>query len=218
MILQWHEAQKGPGYYWKFERDCESKGHIIEVYEDGSWGFVGSEQEYLFDPEIHSRYYFVMASPPDIKELLAQHSFSGLRDFQHANNDSKFPEKVEGYWRHSKDPEEQPTSMRRAYVEEVAGFPWPVIWEIPEFDKQEFINRLADVEDELATMSRYRGISMCRINKVSRGCAEYAYGGWRWPEGLIEYIRLGVPPSRAFYAFIMGIEEENCKYLPTYNR
>jgi len=220
MILKWYEAKKEMGFYWEFER-LGGPGTIIQVFDDGMWGFIGSEEAHFFDEESHGSNYYVKAVQPDIEQMLSQLSYSGLRNFHNANEKSKFPEKVEGYWRqHDVIPTYtgEKCNMKNFIARDGSEYPWPVVWEIPEFDKQLFIDHLADTEDNLAEVKKYRGFSICRLTGANRGCNEYEYGGWRWPGGFIEYVRMGVPPSRAFYAFIMQVEEENCKYLPTYNR
>uniref|UniRef100_A0AB39CDW7 Uncharacterized protein n=1 Tax=Pseudomonas phage HRDY3 TaxID=3236930 RepID=A0AB39CDW7_9VIRU len=221
-ILKWQEIVGKPGFYWMFNLDG-SEGTLIEVgYRDhDTISFVGLEQEELLCGDVHGKYHFVKQEMPDIKGQLVIDVFAQQRQFQHSNGDSYFPPMIEGYWRqHDVIPTYtgEKCNMKNYIARANAECPWPVVWNIPEFDKQEFINRLADIEDEKAAETRYRGMSICRLTGADRGCNEYEYRGWKWPGGFIEYVRLGVPPSRAFYAFIMGVSEEDCKYLPTYNR
>lgn len=209
-VLKWYEV-KTPGYYWEFCEDGST--NIISVYND-SYSYTGNEQTFAFSEDDATNKYVLIEVPVlPVADYAVGYSYAEL-EHQRNNSDSRFPENVEGYWRMSVEPNNRPPG---SYAAEVATYPWPYIWEIPEYDKQAFINRLADVED-LADKKLYRGFSICRITGVNRGNAEYTYKGWAWPNGYIEYVRLGVPPSRAFYAFIMGVPESDCMWLPTYGR
>jgi len=221
-ILKWYELKGNPGYYWLFNQKGEKD--VVRVC-DGIYPcqltYTGYDGIFEVCEEDHAGCDFVLIEAPDISKQKKIDVFAQCRAFQHANGDSKFPEKVEGYWRQHED---VPTfvgagiNMLNRAAREGENYPWPVVWNIPEFDVQEFINRLADVEDTLAQEKRYRGCSLCRLTKVNRGNGEYEYKGWKWPSGLIDYVRMGVPVSRAFFALIMDVSEEDCKYLPTYNR
>jgi hypothetical protein len=219
-VLDWWEV-KEPGLYWLYiPKNSINYGSakIIEVHGDGSYSHIGLDGEFLFNEEHHSGYKYVKAEQPALP-VYDQYQEGNL-NHERNNGDSKFPFRVEGYWRQRELPVEHvgPGRHTAAFLDrQDAELPWPYIFQIPQYDKQEFINKLADIED-LAEESRYRGFSICRITGVNRGNCEYKYKGWKWPGGLIEYIRLGVPPSRAFYAFIMDVPQSECEWLPTYNR
>jgi hypothetical protein len=219
-VLNWWEV-KQPGYYWAISEENASNfagSEVIQVNSAGRFSHFGIEDEFQFSEEEHLDYKFVKIEAPVIPAPPAYQE--GFLNHGRNNGDSKFPRKVEGYWRSRETLIEHVGPGRHTanfMDKQNADLPWPYIWQIWQFPKQAFINRLADIED-LAEKHLYRGISMCRITGVSRGNAEYEYKGWKWPAGFIEYVRLGVPPSRAFYAFIMGETQAECLWLPTYNR
>lgn len=206
-ILKWFEIENVPGHYWDFEPGVDEPG-IIEIVGQGLYMFAGNEQAYDFaDSYATENHNFIRIVPTSLEDHWALHVFKQERRFELVNGDAEYPAGIEGFWRERED------------IGASEGMlPWPVLWEHKEFDKQEFINKLADVETHKATETNMRGKHFCRLSGIERGSYEYEYNGWTWPEGLIEYVRMGVLPSRAFYAFIMEVSEENCKYLPTYNR
>lgn len=214
-VLKWYDV-KAAGYYWMYLPDGTVES--IQVLHNGAYQYHGLEDDFWFSEEEHGEYQFIATEIPKLPVAPSGYQ-EGHLNHQRNNGDSKFPEKVEGYWRNRELQIEHvgPGRHTATFIDkQVAELPWPYIWQIPQFDKQEFINRLTDVED-LAEKVLYRGFSICRITGVNRGNAEYEYKGWKWPAGLIEYVRLGVPPSRAFYAFIMGVKPSDCEWLPTYN-
>lgn len=95
-------------------------------------------------------------------------------------------ERIEGYWRLSKDDEQ-------------SGLPWPV--PMPGWGELEFLLKLRKVEGEASSIG-YRGWSYSRLTGQMNGSKEYVHKGWRWPEGLGHYIEHGVRPSNDFVAFI----------------
>ena len=223
-MLQWYEV-KEPGYYWLLSP--EDRPAVVRLYDDRTYCYAGNEHEYSLDGEYpQSEYRFVkLVEPDEVGVAALQHATYSeqKRKFEALNATSKFPKRIEGYWRNK---EELPapiqsgrSSFRTHYEKEVSLYPWPVVMDIPEFDRQDFINHLVEIEEVLEQVL-YRGMSFCRLTGENRGCGEYEFNGWSWPAGYLEYIRLGVPPSRAFYNFIMG---EKAKYrvaaaLPSYNR
>ena len=150
--------------------------------------------------------------PIDHEAVLAWHRFHEL------NDNSKFPDKVEGYWRQMAviPPKDNlPGANVRHFINmDGAEFPWPVRLTPTGFDQDAFLIKLMALESTLNPL-RYRGISMNRLTGESNGCAEYEHDEWKWPEGFKEYIKNGVPPSRAFYSFVMGKDLDT---LPTYGR
>lgn len=95
--------------------------------------------------------------------------------------------------------------------------PWPVIFEVEGYDKDAFNHKLTLLQqlNPNLTTKMYRGVSLNRLTGEFNGNAEYELGGWVWPAGYIAYICMGVPPSRAFYEFVMGVDLPT---LPTYGR
>lgn len=214
-VLDWWEV-KQPGLYWVYLPNGDIE--IINVVANGDFTYTGIDDEFTFTSEEHAGYKFVRAEAPKLP-VYGQYQEGNL-NHERNNGDSKFPYHVEGYWRRRELMVEHTGPGRHTATfldRQDAELPWPYIFQIPQYDKQEFINKLADIED-VAEQERYRGFSICRITGENRGNCEYKYKGWKWPGGLIEYIRLGVPPSRAFYAFIMGCSQSECEWLPTYNR
>ena len=216
-VLDWWEI-KDKGLYWVYLPNGDIE--IINVAVNGVFTYIGIDDEFVFSSEEHAGYKFVKAEPPKLP-VPSQYQ-EGFLNYQRDNGHGfrTFPFHVEGYWRQREKMVEHvgPGQHVANFIDrQDAELPWPYIWHIPEFDIQLFINKLADIED-VAEVSRYRGFSICRITGENRGNCEYKYKGWKWPGGLIEYIRLGVPPSRAFYAFIMDVPQNECEWLPTYNR
>ena len=206
--LEWYDV-KGNGCYWKIDKETGDQ-KMIEI-ENGDVFYFGSEMADSFNGIYDADYLYVKVEPP---VLPSRSTYAQQKEkFDVLNRYSAFPEKVEGYWRQN----EQIDSIGK---QGETPLPWPVVIDLVEFDKQEFINNLADLEDDKAEENRYRGISMCRLQKVSRGNVEYRFQGWRWPGGLIDYIRMGVLPSRAFYQFVMGgrAKQHTFAALPSYNR
>lgn len=212
------------GYYWKFN-PVSGDSYVVDVRAETdymTYMFCGSECEQLLRDEHDC--LFIKIETPEFKELMPKINLTKQwEDHQRLNSDSRFPHRVEGYWRNSEVPptKAEPGKSMEFYNEsQTSSYPWPVVINLPGFDVQDFINHLADVEDDLAKEKRYRGFSICRLTGVNRGCAEYEYEGWKWPGGYLEYIRLGVLPSRAFYKFIMGDKAKTRMVflLPTYNR
>lgn len=215
-VLDWWEVKEA-GLYWMFVHNGDVE--IINVLHNGAYQYTGIEDDFWFNEEEHADYKFTKAEKPSLPNFNVIYQ-EGHLNHQRNNGDSKFPEKVEGYWRNRETLIEHSGPGRHTATfldKQNADLPWPYIWQIPVFPKQEFINRLADLED-VAEKKLYRGFSICRITGVNRGNAEYEHKGWKWPAGFIEYVRLGVPPSRAFYSFVMGVPESECEWLPTYNR
>lgn len=112
-----------------------------------------------------------------------------------------FQQNVEGYWRNSVtflEPEEGDKPV----------LPWPVADHIQGFDKDKFCSCLIAVE-RLAKRQLYRGLTMHRWTGVTLGNGEFWYKEWRWPDSYSVYVKDGVPPSRAFFQFIMKAYAEN---------
>ncbi len=97
---------------------------------------------------------------------------------------------IEGYWRQEMIPS-GPDSL-----------PWPVPMRIKNFQHFRFVKSLLSLQDK-ARVVAYRGFSLNRLNGEYNGSEEFSYKGWRWPEGLERYLRLGVPPSKEFAAFVL---------------
>lgn len=132
------------------------------------------------------------------------------------NAASAFPEKVEGYWRVSGVLTTEP---RSSYEAEQAKYPWPVPFQTPPegYDQDYFLDRLLALEaHEETKVVAYRGSSPHRLDDgKNNGNSEFERDGWHWPAGYRNYIKLGVPPSRAFYQFVTGNDLDT---LPTYGR
>lgn len=121
--------------------------------------------------------------------------------FEAINGRAKRRAKVEGYWRPS-------------FNKAMASLPFPVIMPVKGYNKTAFVNRLKALQKQ-AKKTVARGDAPNRWTGGSSGAAEYALDGWRWPGGLSYYLSAGVPPSRAFYKFVMG---KDLPALPTYGK
>lgn len=139
---------------------------------------------------------------------------SSYAEFLSLNANSHFPNNIEGYWRPAMMKPED-IEMGREGQMKSWEYPWPVIFSPEGFNKVLFIEKLEAMErSENTSKTLYRGISPHRLlQNQMNGNAEFENGGWRWPQGYKSYIELGVPPSRAFYKFVTGIE---CESLPKY--
>lgn len=141
------------------------------------------------------------------------------------NGDSSFPPKIEGYWR----PE---LKLPFNYGKTEAGqdfsywdhnkcwkYPFPVAIKIEGFGTPEFFEfmmLLREMQDSPFTEKQaYRGWSNSRLTNKQNGNSEYNRDGWKWPQGYMHYIALGVPPSREFYRFITTFDLPT---LPSYGR
>lgn len=122
----------------------------------------------------------------------------GLEVFEAVNAKCKFPRKVFGYWRRDID------------KSSVDTLPFPVKMPV-EYDKRAFLSKLRDAQRN-ARLDAYKGTSKHRWTGKCAGCKEYSLDGWKWPEAAITYIKSGVPPSKAFYKFIMGTELATLPY------
>ncbi|MEG0869483.1 MAG: hypothetical protein RSD49_06570 [Hafnia sp.] len=149
--------------------------------------------------------------PPALPEI----NQDPLGAYQTANRHAAFPIAVEGYWRPGPEaPAEGALSGVDSNSER--NYPWPVIFEPKGYEKTVFIALLKEMEASPFTERvLFRGISMNRLTNEPNGCAEYSRDGWTWPEGYLNYIKLGVPPSRAFYQFVTCIDLDT---LPDYGR
>lgn len=135
-----------------------------------------------------------------------------LEQWMAANEHSAFPPNIEGYWRTTLEVKPPPN----IFVQEQKALPFPVVYQPEGYDKVLFVVLLREMEKSPFTKSvAYRGISMNRLTGEMNGNREYERGGWKWPQGYINYMELDVPPSRAFYKFITTLD---CPSLPTYGR
>lgn len=125
--------------------------------------------------------------------------------FKMLNFQSAFEQYREGFWRtHETDNGEK-------------SYPWPVVMEdIPGFGPAERLKflQVLKVKQDMAQHVSFRGMEKNKLTGKSQGMGEYHLDEWVWNSRLEEYVLHGVPPSRYFYAFIMGKE---CLALPTYN-
>lgn len=129
---------------------------------------------------------------------------SGFSEYHNLNEGCAFPKHVEGYWRQHKENTSDEC------------LPWPVAFDVEGYDKIAFIGKLTLLQlSSDVKRNTYRGMSTNRLTGESNGNAEYELDGWAWPEGYIAYLALGIPPSRAFYKFVMGVD---LLTLPTYGR
>lgn len=100
----------------------------------------------------------------------------------------------EGYWKSSREPHlPMPVHMEAE---------WPL--------REAFLKRLSALEAR-ATVTRYRGFSLCRCCDAKNGNAEYTDEGvavsWTWPEGYKHYIAAhNVVPSVPFMLFVFDAE------------
>lgn len=218
-IYSWDRLTSG--FYWMYNsldfldvEMCEVRG--TEVM------FIGSDMYHSTD-EYQTQVFIKVEDAPVINaKVLEQINNAAFRRFHTVNQHSKFPRRIEGYWRQFEvipPKDNEPGANLRHYGNMMdAGCPWPVPMEVEGFEVQKFIEKLVDIETDFAKEMKYRGFSACRLTKENLGCAEFEYKGWKWPDGLAHYLRLGVPPSAAFYKFIMGADAVEGLMLPTYNR
>jgi hypothetical protein len=209
------------GYYWMFSSHDHTLEEMVQVAgtEVISFGTDIYQTTEQFQTQIFIK---VEDAPVITADILEQINNAAFRRFYTVNKDSKFPRHIEGYWRRAevtplKD-NEPGANVRHYTYTQYEGFPWPVPMEVEGFEVQKFIEKLVDIETDFAKEVRYRGCSECRLTRENLGNAEYEYKGWKWPDGLAHYLRLGVPPSAAFYKFIMGADAVEGLMLPTYNR
>jgi hypothetical protein len=226
-LLKYNELKPNTFYFMYPSHNLENVT-VIETESDGSFYMLANESAYQPDDAAGNIFEEIDGPrkltqddlvkfqdgyvPIDHDAVLAWHRFHEL------NDNSKFPYKVEGYWRSMAvipPKDDLPGANMRHYVNmQGAEFPWPVPVTPTGFDQDAFLIKLMALESTLKPL-RYRGISRNRLTGESNGCAEYEYADWKWPEGYKEYIKNGVPPSRAFYNFVMG---EDLDTLPTYGR
>lgn len=136
-------------------------------------------------------------------------------DFDRVNGESAFPDHIEGYWRQAVWPDKDKLSSN--YDRKVASYPWPVVFDVEGYNKDEFVGKLVMLKqlDPNANVVNYRGFSVHRITGAVNGIGEYVLYGWTWPTGYMAYLSMGVPPSRAFYKWVTG---EDLPALPSYGR
>lgn len=130
--------------------------------------------------------------------------YSGQEVQDNLNPKARILAKVltEGFWRET--PEQEIKSR----------LPFPVAYEVKGYNKQAFIVALDKKEGNVQIHSRSKQ-AVHRWTKRPNGSLEYVSDmNWRWPQGYMEYIKAGVPPSRQFYAYIMNKDLET---LPDYH-
>jgi len=151
----------------------------------------------------------------------------GLEWFTAINRNSVALEDHEGFWRGQVY---TPYSRNSQYRDD--ALPFPVAWEIEDFDYLDFAQRVRDLQNDSGTEEkRYRGVSAHRWHGGCNGNADYVRGSWRWPSGYTNYLTEQVPPSRKFYLWVMEQHAELfprkaklfdvyefAKRLPTYGR
>ena len=100
-------------------------------------------------------------------------------------------DKIEGYW-----------SLKGNPALDI--YPTPVPNVLTQ-DEANAVFKLIKRKEAGASVTRYRGMSMSRIDKKTVvGSMEYSRAGWRWPQGFAEhYVRdHRVKPTDAFLKFI----------------
>jgi hypothetical protein len=208
------------GYYWLYSDANDAEPCMVEI-SGTTLMFTGNSNDQSTS-EYQTQIFIRIDDAPKISRgILDQIAHAAFHKFHTVNQHSKFPFRIEGYWRRFEvipPKDELPGANVRHYSNmQDADCPWPVPMEIAGFNVQAFIEKLVDTED-LAKEVKYRGYSYCRLTNENLGCSEFEYKGWKWPDGLAHYIRLGVPPSAAFYKFIMGADAEDGIMLPRYGR
>lgn len=143
-------------------------------------------------------------------------------DWLAANENSAFPPNIEGYWRPALELPAEASAMQAGkdffYWDhnKIWKFPFPVVYMPEAYNQHLFLLLLEEMEKSPFTKkTAYRGYSKHRLTGESNGNSTYEREDWSWPEGYINYIKLGVPPSRAFYKFITTVD---CPELPSYGR
>lgn len=113
------------------------------------------------------------------------------------NDGCYFPPNIEGYW-------------RLKPIKDQSGLPFPKIntLSVKDYSQEDFISALEKVESK-AQVLRFKGMSNCRLTGEWNGSTEYSYKNWNWPSGYINYIKKGVLPSREFFFFVTGQDNEN---------
>lgn len=96
--------------------------------------------------------------------------------------------KIEGYWYSDYEPNKK--------------YPMPVPFDGVWDKKELFLNRL-DKKEKKASVTRYRGLSKCRICGCFNGSEEFTLNGWKWPSGFKHYVKdHNVLPTTDFMLFI----------------
>lgn len=101
----------------------------------------------------------------------------------------------------------------RRTVEDDGKFPFPVAMKIKGYDKYAFIKNLKVIQEKMEPEPA-RGPSIHRWTGQKNGDRTYVdrKNKVTWPEGTITYIRQDVPPSRAFYKYVMGKTNSKLPY------
>lgn len=110
--------------------------------------------------------------------------------------------KVEGFWWSEREPH----------------FPKPIASEIPFSNKDEIVNKLKYVEENIQNYTlgkrhtgqkvHYKGYSECRCCGKEVGSAEFRIENWTWPEGLLHYVlEHNIKPSEEFIASVLKIKQ-----------
>lgn len=214
-LLNANQIQNGP--HWMYSPDFK-EANLVEVHDNYDGGkrvfYIGNEMEdYVHGTELELNMFVEVEMPEITPEMLVDFQPAKLPDPDHVqynqlNKGCKFPDFIEGYWRaHAHE--------RASYeTDEQANYPWPVPMFVEGFEPDAFLKKLKLLE-KVADKKEYRGVSKHRLTDEMNGNAEFSFNGWRWPQGYKAYIEKGVPPSRAFYKFVMN---EELEALPTYGR
>lgn len=105
---------------------------------------------------------------------------------------------VEGFWWSEREPH----------------FPKPVSSDVEFEGKLEVLSALEKLEKNIYLHKKqagsciyFKGFSKCRCCKTSNGSMEFSYKNWKWPEGLMHYIKQhNVKPSDAFLREVLHIK------------
>lgn len=109
--------------------------------------------------------------------------------------------KVEGFWWSPQEPQ----------------FPKPVGVTEPFPDKDIVVTALEKLHEEIILHKKgqcvyFKGFSTCRCCKGANGSREMSYKHWKWPEGLLHYVKVhNIRPSEEFVQNVLNIKPEEVK-------
>ena len=125
--------------------------------------------------------------------------FKGHEMNEYLNKGCRFPPDGAGYWRATALPLPTPGDIG------AWGHPFPVINTAQGYKRMDFVKALRKLQDGPEVEKNvFRGLAINPWTGKSRTLATYRLGNWTWRDDYIDFLELGVLPTREFYKIVTG--------------